>query len=69
MSDLYWLTDEQMAKFSPFLPEVHSKPRVDDRGDVEWDYLHQSHWVALAQCSFRIRPAQNALLPVETLER
>ena len=31
MSDLYWLTDEQMAKLSPFFPRSHGKPRVDDR--------------------------------------
>lgn len=31
MSDLYWLTDEQMARLSPF------SPRVMDRGyDAEW---------------------------------
>ena len=31
MSDLYWLTDEQMAKLAPFFPKSHSKPRVDDK--------------------------------------
>ncbi|RAK14055.1 transposase [Salipiger aestuarii] len=31
MSDLYWLTDEQMAKLAPFFPTSHGKPRVDDR--------------------------------------
>jgi len=31
MSDLYWLTDEQMAKLSSFFPKSHGKPRVDDR--------------------------------------
>ncbi len=31
MSELYWLTDEQMAKISPFFPKSHGKPRVDDR--------------------------------------
>lgn len=30
MSDLYWLTDEQMA-LSPYFPKSHGKPRVDDR--------------------------------------
>lgn len=29
MSDLYWLTDEQMARLSPYFPKSHSKPRVD----------------------------------------
>ena len=31
MSDLYWLTDEQMAKLAAFFPKSHGKPRVDDR--------------------------------------
>ena len=31
MSDLYWLTDEQMERLRPFFPKSHSKPRVDDR--------------------------------------
>lgn len=31
MSDLYWLTDDQMARLQPFFPKSHGKPRVDDR--------------------------------------
>jgi transposase len=31
MSDLYWLTDEQMARLQPYFPRSHGKPRVDDR--------------------------------------
>ena len=31
MSDLFWLTDEQMARFQPFFPRSHGRPRVDDR--------------------------------------
>ena len=31
MSDLFWLTDEQMAQLWPFFPRSHGKPRVDDR--------------------------------------
>jgi len=30
MSDLYWLTDEQMARLQPYFPKSHGKPRVDD---------------------------------------
>ncbi|RYF20818.1 MAG: IS5/IS1182 family transposase, partial [Oxalobacteraceae bacterium] len=26
MSDLYWLTDEQMARLQPFFPKSHGKP-------------------------------------------
>lgn len=31
MSHLFWLTDEQMARFAPYFPKSHSKRRVDDR--------------------------------------
>ena len=31
MSDLYWLTDKQMARLEPYFPKSHGKPRVDDR--------------------------------------
>ena len=31
MSDLYWLTDEQMARLQPFFPKSHGRPRVVDR--------------------------------------
>mgnify|MGYP002654685135 FL=1 len=31
MSNLFWLTDEQMERLKPFFPKSHGKPRVDDR--------------------------------------
>ena len=31
MSDLYWLSDEQMARLEPFFPKSHGKPRVNDK--------------------------------------
>ena len=31
MSDLFWLTDEQMERLRPFFPKSHGKARVDDR--------------------------------------
>ncbi|MDB5682789.1 MAG: transposase [Sphingomonas bacterium] len=27
MSDLYWLTDEQMARLQPYFPKSHGRPR------------------------------------------
>lgn len=29
MSNLFWLTDEQMARLRAFFPKSHGKPRVD----------------------------------------
>jgi transposase len=31
MSDLFWLTDAQMARLEPFFPKSQGKPRVDGR--------------------------------------
>ncbi|WP_156419290.1 IS5 family transposase [Aureimonas sp. AU12] len=31
MSDLYWLTDEQMARLRPFFPRSCGRPHVDDQ--------------------------------------
>ena len=31
MSNLFWLTDEQMERLKPFFPKSHCKPRVEDR--------------------------------------
>lgn len=31
MSDLFWLTDAQMARLEPFFPKSNGKPRVDDQ--------------------------------------
>lgn len=31
MSDLYWLTNEQMSRLQPYFPKSHGKPRVHDR--------------------------------------
>ena len=30
MSNLFWLTDAQVARLEPFFPKSHGKPRVDD---------------------------------------
>jgi len=31
MSDLFWLSDERMARLEPCFPKSHGRPRVDDR--------------------------------------
>jgi len=31
MSELYWLTAEQMGRLWPFFPKSRGKPRADDR--------------------------------------
>jgi hypothetical protein len=36
MSDLFWLTDAQMARLEPFFPKSHGKPRVSSPGWQRW---------------------------------
>jgi len=31
MSNLFWLTNDQMLRLRPYFPKSHGKPRVDDR--------------------------------------
>lgn len=31
MSDLFWLSDAQLTRLSPYFPKANGKPRVDDR--------------------------------------
>ena len=31
MSNLFWLSDEQMARLKPFFPKSPGKPRLDDK--------------------------------------
>jgi transposase len=31
MSNLFWLSEAQMARLRPYFPKSHGKPRVDDR--------------------------------------
>lgn len=31
MSDLFWLTEAQIARLKPFFPKSHGKPLVDNR--------------------------------------
>lgn len=31
MSNLFWLSDEQMARLRSFFPKSHGNPRIDDR--------------------------------------
>ena len=31
MSNLYWLSEDQMARLRPYFPKSHGVPRVNDR--------------------------------------
>jgi transposase len=68
MSNLFWLTNAQMARLEPYFPKSHGKPRVDDRRVLS-GILHQPQWVALVRCAPGVRSTQNPLQPLEALER
>ena len=67
MSDLFWLTDEQMERLRPFFPKSHGKPRVDDQRVLSGIVVRQQERVALARCARRLRSAQDALQSLEAL--
>jgi transposase len=60
MSDLFWLTDEQMERLRPFFPKSHGKPRVDDRRVL-------SGIVFVNKNGLRWRDAPSAYSPHKTL--
>ena len=69
MSDLYWLTDEHIAKLAPFLPRSHGKPRVDDRRVLSGIIFINCHGLRWRDAPRDLWAAQDALQPVEALER
>ena len=60
MSDLYWLSDVQMAKLGPFFPKSHGRPRVDDKPVL-------SRIVFINYNGLRWRDAREAYAPHKTL--
>ena len=47
MSDLYWLTDEEMARPQPYFPKSHGRERVDDRrvlSGIIFVYRNRLRW-------------------------
>ncbi|VXC65345.1 transposase [Sphingomonas sp. 8AM] len=60
MSDLFWLTDDQMGRLLRFFPKSHGKPRVDDRRVL-------SGIVFVNRNGLRWRDAPSAYGPYKTL--
>ena len=69
MRDLYWLTDEQMAKLAPFFPKSHGKPRVDDKRVLSGIIFINRNGLRWRDAPGSLRASQDALQPVEALER
>ena len=45
MSDLFWLTDEQMEQLRPFFPKGHGRLRVDDRRVLSGIVFVNRNWL------------------------
>lgn len=60
MTDLFWLSDEQMAGLAPCFPKSHGKPRVDDRRVLSGSIFINSN-------GLRCRDAPAAYGPHKTL--
>lgn len=60
MRDLFWLTDEQLARLQPFFPKSRGKQRVDDRRVL-------SGTVFVNRSGLRSRDATSAYGPHKTL--
>jgi len=60
MSDLFWLSDEQLERLCPFFPKSHGKPRVGDRRVL-------SGIVFVNRNGLRWRDAPSAYGPPKTL--
>jgi len=39
MSDLFWLSDKQLRRISPFFPLAHGVARIDDRRVIQGSFL------------------------------
>ena len=65
MSDLYWLTDEQMARLQPYFPGGHGKPARRRSAGAERHRVRQSQWVAVVRCAEGLRSSQDAVQPVK----
>ena len=69
MSDLFWLSDAQMARLEPFFPKSHGKPRVDDRRVLSGIIFINRNGLRWRDAPAGLWPAQDALQSLEAMER
>lgn len=67
MSDLYQLTDEQMARLKPYFPKNYDKPRVDGRRVLSGIVFVNRN--GLRWCDAPRECGRHALKPVEAVGR
>ena len=69
MNDLFWLTEAQLERLRPFFPKPRGIPRVDDRRVLSGIIFINRNGLRWRDAPAEHGPPQNAVQPVETLER
>lgn len=67
MSDLYWLTDEQMGLLLPFFPKSHGRPRVDGHRVLSGIIFINRNGLPWLDAAPGRRSTQDTLQPMEAL--
>lgn len=64
MSDLFWLTDEQMARLQPYFPKSHGRKRVDDRRVLSGIiFVNRNGLIRPRFCVGRRSPRSSSIMP------
>jgi transposase len=58
MSNLFWLTDEQMARLQPCFPKSHGRQRVDDRRVLSGIIVVNRNGRRMVRCAEEYGPAK-----------
>jgi hypothetical protein len=69
MSNLFWLTDEQVERLRPFFPKSHGKPRVDDRRVLSGIIFINRNGLRWCDAPKEDGPPKTLHNPLETMER
>jgi hypothetical protein len=68
MCDLFWLTDKQMERLTPFFPKSRGRARVDYRRILSGIIFVNRNGLRLARRASRLRATQDPLQSLGSLE-
>ncbi len=69
MSNLFWLTDEQMERLQHYFPKSHGKQRVDDRRVLSGIIFINRNGLRWFDAPREYGPPKNTVQSLETMER
>ena len=69
MSNLFWLTDAQMARQERFFPKSQGKPRVDDRRVLSGTIFTNRNGLRWRDAPKETGPPKTLHIPLEAVER